>query len=269
MTMSKGKGPSGPASVEDFLDIAGHELRIPITSLKGQVQLMQRRLRREEGRERDLGDLDKVAYQIERLNHDLDIYLAAVHIAQRRLQVFLEPLDLVPVLTRVVKMYAAGSATHIVRFECNEESVQGNWDKRRIEQVVGVLIANAFKYSQGGEVLVRLWALDGVAHIEVCDQGLGVPSKERAKIFQAYTHASNAANHGVGLGLYVARAIVRRMGGRIGVRPRPGGGSQFWFELPFQQAGRIKRQPVEISVARAARAANGVPTPAGITALGN
>jgi signal transduction histidine kinase len=255
--------------VEDFLDIAGHELRIPITSLKGQVQLMQRRLRREEGRERDMADLDKIAYQVERLNHDLDIYLASVHIAQRRLQVFLEPVDLVPVLTRVVKMYAGGSSNHAVRLECDEESVVGDWDKRRIEQVVGVLIANALKYSPAGEVTVRLSTIHGIAHIEVCDRGLGVPAKERAKIFQAYVHGSNAANHGVGLGLYVARAIIKKMGGRIGVRPRLGGGSEFWIELPFQPTPPVRRQPVEISSARSARASSDVPTPAAVTAVSN
>lgn len=236
--MRQPKDTSAPSALDQFLDIAGHELRIPITALKGQVQLMQRRLRRESGRERDLVDLDKMAYQVERLTLDVDIYLAAAHIAEHRLKVHPEPADIVAVLARLVGIFSAGTAGHAVRFECAFESLPGMLDKRRVEQVGGILLANALKYSPDGEVVVCLGAQGDIARVEVLDRGVGVPARERARIFQRYTHGSNVENSGAGLGLYVARELVRRQGGRIGVRPRSGGGSVFWFELPLHPMHR-------------------------------
>jgi signal transduction histidine kinase len=241
--MSQSRNPIGQSTLDHFIDVAGHDLRIPITALKGQVQLMQRRLRKDGGRERDLADLDKIAYQIERLNQELDIYLAAAHISKRRFEVHPEPGDLVAIAERVANIYARGSSAHLVRFEAAREHIPGEWDRRRIEQALGVLISNALRYSAGGEVLLRV-ALEGdQARIEVADRGVGVPPGERAKIFEAYTQGSNVENGGVGLGLHVARAIAKKHGGRIGVRARPGGGSVFWIELPLEQAASRRHEP--------------------------
>lgn len=232
--MRQPKVDSAPSALDQFLDIAGHELRIPITALKGKVQLMQRRLRREGGRERDLDDLDKIAYQIERLTHEVDIYLAAAHIAEHRLIVQPEMADLAAVVARLVGIYAAGTAGHAVRYESDVAELPGRFDKRRIEQALGVLLANALKYSPSGEIIVRLAEEEGMARLEVLDRGIGVPARERGRIFQRYVHGSNVENAGAGLGLYVARELVRRQGGHLGVRARPEGGSIFWVELPLR-----------------------------------
>lgn len=233
--MRQPKNQPAPTALDQFLDVAGHELRIPITALKGKVQLMQRRLRREAGRERDLDDLDKIAYQIERLTHEVDIYLAAAHIAEHRLVVQPVLCDLAAAIARLVGIYTAGTAGHGVRYESDVVELFGRYDKRRVEQALGVLLANALKYSPSGEVTVRLAEENGIARLEVLDRGVGVPAKERARIFQQYTHGSNVENAGAGLGLFVARELVRRQGGHVGVRARPDGGSIFWIELPLCQ----------------------------------
>jgi signal transduction histidine kinase len=234
---------SAPHALDAFLDVAGHELRIPITALKGQVQLMQRRLRREVGRERDLADLDKIAYQVERLTHEVDIYLAAAHIAERRLIVQPELGDLAAVVARLVGIYSAGAAGHVVRLESSIESLPGVFDKRRAEQALGVLLANALKYSPSGEVVVRLRERNGAALLEVLDRGVGVLAKDRKHIFARYGRGSNIENAGAGLGLYVARELVTRQGGHIGVRARPEGGSIFWIELPLQEKSALNDEP--------------------------
>lgn len=241
--MTQPKDATAQPDLDQFLDIAGHELRNPIAALKGQVQLLQRRLRKAEGRERDLADLDKMLYQIERLNTEVDIYLAAAHIAKRRLKVLPEPMDLVMIVERLVGVYAAGAAGHAISLECSAECILGKYDKRRIEQALGVLLNNALKYSPSGQILVRLGAESGIARLEVLDHGVGVPVKERARIFQQYTHGSNVENAGVGLGLYVARVLIRRHVGRIGVQPRPDGGSIFWIELPALLSGTGEGDP--------------------------
>jgi signal transduction histidine kinase len=259
--MTQPKLTSTQTALDDFLDVAGHELRIPLTAMKGRVQLLQRRLRREQEagqeRARDLADLDLVVYQIERLNHELDLYLAAAHIAQDRLQIAPDAGDMVTIVDRLTRIYATGAAAHVVRFERlpeGHESLPGNWDRRRVELTLSVLLSNAIKYCPDGEIIVRLIPRDAVVRVEVEDQGIGVPPRERRKIFEAYTHGSNVENYGVGLGLYIARAVVQKHGGRIGVQPRTSGGSTFWIELPMHPVSKATPTPRSASLASAAGA---------------
>lgn len=217
----------------EFLDIAGHELRTPITALKGHVQLLQRRLRKQEGRENDLTELDKMVYQIERINHQLDVYLGASHIARAKYAVAPVETDLVAVVRRIVAIYEAGSTAHAIELRSDDEHITGIWDRKRLEEVVSALLANAVKFSSGGEIIIHLSRTGDSARVEVSDRGVGVPTSDRRMIFDAYTHGSNVENSGAGLGLYIAREAIRRQGGRIGMRAHPGGGSIFWFTLPF------------------------------------
>jgi len=232
----------------DFLDLAGHELRSPLTILKGQAQLLQRRMRREGEREADVFDLDKMLFQIERLNHQVGALLDATHLAQRRLTLVPEAIDLTPSVRRVVAFCVAGNPNITIQLETPSEPLIGHWDRHRIESVIRELLFNAIKYG-GDDITIRLTRepdpTPGRGHsgeqarIEVEDHGIGVPARERSAIFGERARGSNAAHAGVGLGLYVARAIVRRHHGRIGVRPRapkgPRGapGSVFWVTLPL------------------------------------
>ena len=224
-------------SLDDFLDLAGHELRIPITALKGQIQLLQRRLRKQEGRDGELAEIDRMLYQIERLNHQLGVFLDTTHITQKRVQLLPGVCDLVPLAQRVATLYAAGAPGREVRLEVAPAALAhglvGTWDRLRVEAALSELLGNALKYSFEGEIVVRLSCAEGQARVEVEDTGMGVPAADRARIFRPYQHAANADNAGVGLGLYVIRATLRKMGGKVGMRPRAGGGSVFWFTLPL------------------------------------
>jgi signal transduction histidine kinase len=109
-------------------------------------------------------------------------------------------------------------------------------DRHRVEQVLVNLLDNAVKYSlDGGAVAVSAHRSGGRVVVSVDDRGIGIPSAERDLIFQKFyrvdPHLSRAPG-GTGLGLYICRELLRRMGGRIGVRDRTGGGSTFFFELP-------------------------------------
>lgn len=216
---------------------------MPLTALKGQLQLMQRRLRRDPEREDDLTDLAKMLYQLERLNHQLDVFLAATHIQQHRYTLLLAPCNIVPLLRRLVTLYAGGMTQHSIQFQTDVDELIGEWDQRRIEETVEALLSNALKYSDGGEIRVSLSERQGVAHVEVQDEGIGVPAKERTAIFNAYMTGSRAESVGVGLGLYVAKQAVRRQHGRIGVRSlERRQGSVFWFDLPLVQPVRSRRR---------------------------
>jgi signal transduction histidine kinase len=109
-------------------------------------------------------------------------------------------------------------------------------DRGRIEQVLVNLIDNAVKYSpDGGEVLVTTASSEAGVRVEVADEGMGIPLAEQGSVFEKFYRGDpqhRAVPGGTGLGLYICRELLRRMGGTIGVRSRPGEGSTFFFELP-------------------------------------
>jgi len=218
-----------------FLDIAGHDLRNPIAVLKSHVQLMQRRLNREDDRDQDLRDLGRMAFQIERLVVRLDTYLEAARIAQGQfsLQVDGAPTDLSALAHRLESVYRVVSRTHTVVFDLPDKPVVAPWDSPRVELALENLLTNALKYSPKGQIQVRITREPSVARLSVTDSGIGVPVGEEEAIFEAYTHGSNVENPGVGLGLYVTREIVRSHNGEIGVIPSAGEGATFWFALPL------------------------------------
>lgn len=218
---------------DEFLDVAGHDLRTPITALKGHVQLLQRRLRKQGDRDQDIIDLNKMIYQVERLNHQLDVYLAASHITRRKFAIAPSETDLTAIVRRVLDVYKGGTTGHTFTLDAPDEPVTGTWDRRRIEQAFTALLNNAVKFSADGSIIeVRVHRDPDIVRLEVSDRGVGVPPAERRRIFEPSTHGSNVENAGPGLGLHVAREAIRRQGGRIGVRARRGGGSTFWVTLP-------------------------------------
>ncbi len=120
-------------------------------------------------------------------------------------------------------------------------------DPDRIEQVLVNLIDNAVKYSpDGGEVTVSTARAEGRVRVEVADEGLGIPASEHDSVFEKFYRGQRgrAVPAGTGLGLYICRELVRRMGGTIGVRSRLGGGSTFYFELPSPTTSSRRFGPV-------------------------
>lgn len=219
--------------IGEFLDLAGHELRGPITTLKGQAQLFRRRLVRKADREADVADLNRMLYQVERLEHEVDVYLEAARIQRRRVRLMPELCDLTELARKLVELYTHGAAGAAISLDADAPALFGFWDKRRLRLALSVLLGNAVKYGGENEVVVRIRQVEGTARVEVLDRGIGIPTKERGAVFKAYTTGSNAENSGVGLGLFVARELARKHHGRVGVQARGGGGSMFWLELPL------------------------------------
>jgi two-component system, chemotaxis family, CheB/CheR fusion protein len=238
MPSSKGDNQSPSSQATDqrerILDIAAHELRTPITSLKGHIQLLQRRLRNQPEREADAAELRKMLYQVERLNHHIDLFLSITHLTQGRFEMVTTSFDLTAEVRRIVEMINAGSSSPAIVMHDNDLPVVGEWDRRRINETLMALLTNAIKFSPAGDIVVQLERKDDVTRVEVHDRGPGVPQADRHRIFEPYVTGSNIENSGVGLGLYVASEAVKRHHGRIGVRSRRGGGSIFWFEVPLE-----------------------------------
>ncbi len=216
-----------------FMDVASHELRSPLTALSGTAQILQRRLRQDPERTSDLADLDKILYHAARLANQVDVFLAAAHLAQQRFEIVPTECDAIAATRRVTDLFAAASRGRAITFEADSEDLPIIADRKRLEELLTILLSNAVKYSPRGDIAVRVTHTPRSLRVEVADRGIGVPPAERRHVFEPYARASNNAANTPGLGLYVARAIVQRHNGTIGVRAHQGGGSVFWFELPL------------------------------------
>lgn len=222
---------------DEFLSIAGHELRSPITSIRGLAQLLQRHWPQMEP-ERIAASLGSIAEQTEQMAQLVDELLDVSRIRSGRLALAMQPCDLVALLRTVVER-AAPQREGEIRLRAPEPlTVAG--DAGRLLQVVTNLIDNAAKYSDP-RAPIEVTALrdDGWATVAVRDRGIGIPAEGLERLFERFYRAENAAQHagGLGLGLYICREIVERHGGTIAVASTPGEGSLFTVRLPLAGEG--------------------------------
>ncbi len=146
--------------------------------------------------------------------------------------------NVIEVARRVVENYAV-VADHPLSLNTKEEKLIGFFDESRVEQVLGNLIGNAFKYSEAGkpvEVFVELMGNEAV--IAVKDEGYGISKEQQSHIFDRFyrVHSQGYADiKGLGLGLYICHEIVTKLGGRIWLESEPGEGSTFYFSLPLEE----------------------------------
>jgi signal transduction histidine kinase len=222
-----------------FFSVAAHELKTPLTSLLGQAQLLQRRMRRERAAdERNLRGVQVVAAQASRLNQMVAALLDIARIEQGQLSIERGPLDLCALALQVVEEIQPTLNRHTVVYEAAASELPIEGDALRLEQVLQNLIGNAVKYSPGGgEVRVRVGRQDGRALVAVSDQGIGIPAEALPRLFTRFFRAGNADPHGIsgmGIGLYVVGEIVALHGGEIAVASQEGQGSTFtvWLPLP-------------------------------------
>ncbi len=224
---------------DEFLSIAAHELKTPLTNVRGAAEVLQRRAARTGPyvmTERDLRMLATIAQQSQRLHQQIDTLLDLSHIGTDRLQLEFSPTDVCRLVGRVVEEIQPALERHQVVARCQEPAliVQGN--AMRLEQVVQNLLQNAIKYSpDGGEITVDIRRRGSDVIIEVTDKGIGIPPEAQARLFERFYRAPNAASLGIsgmGIGLAVVTDIVAQHGGRVEVSSAVGEGSTFTVCLP-------------------------------------
>lgn len=220
-----------PYEVSELLSIAGYELRSPITPLKIRLQQTRRRLQREGGRERDIDDLSKALYHVERIQQQVALLLDATSLLRGSCTLAPRLSDLSDVARRLADIYASADAGRVIRLEGVDKSLTGLWDSPRLDVALRELVSNALKYTTG-DITLRLARRGLYARVEVEDTGPAIPHGLHERIFDPYV-TGYQSNHGLGLGLYVAREIVRLHGGKMGMRPTRAGGAIFWFTLPL------------------------------------
>lgn len=229
---------------DEFLSIASHELKTPLTSLKIQVQLRARALAKgdvsvfaPEALERTLSSDVR---QVDRLMRLVDDILDVSRISTGRFALRIgEPVDLVASVRDVLERSAAALAAAGCQVALEAPAaVLGRWDRGRIEQAVLNLLTNAWKYGRGRPIHCVVRALEDRALLSVRDEGIGISAVDQKRIFQVFERAVSASEvSGLGLGLYITRRIVEAHQGSIRVESELGKGSTFTLELPFEPHG--------------------------------
>jgi PAS domain S-box-containing protein len=222
---------------EEFLSIASHELRTPITAIQLHVQDLQRTLARNpEGiaPERLRRGLEVADRQVKRQLHLVNDLLDVSRLGAGRLVLRPEPLDLAALVREVAERFEPELARTGSRLTLEAPApVPGSWDKLRLEQVVTNLVSNAVKYGQGKPIGLTVEASGGRARLAVSDAGIGIAPEHLERIFGRFERAVSERHYGgFGLGLWIARHIIERMGGHISVSSELGVGSTFRVELP-------------------------------------
>lgn len=229
---------------DEFLATAAHDLKNPLTIVKGGAQLLRRELSRGDALDRDrlavgLASLDAAATRVSRqVDGLLDItrHRSGVPMDLQR-----RTTDLIALARQVAAEYRQASEAHSVRVETDLETLVGYLDRGRLERLLDNLLSNAVKYSPGGgEVVLSVARELGDAVIAVCDRGIGIPPDELERIFERFGRGSNVPHHigGSGIGLTSVRQIVEAHGGAICVESRVGAGTTFRVHLPLVPDGR-------------------------------
>ncbi len=225
---------------DEFLSVASHELKTPLTPLSLKLDVLARELAAEADLPRAprwARYVESARGQVRRLADLVNDLLDVSRISTGRLQLHLEAVDLAAVVRDVVAQFEQQAA----KFGCSlvlqvgQEPLVGRWDRLRVEQVVGNLLSNAIKYGAGHPVHLHLEADGGRARLAVRDEGIGIAPEHLGRIFEKFERAVSERHYGgLGLGLYVTRTIVEALGGTVAVESQPGQGACFRVELPLE-----------------------------------
>jgi PAS domain S-box-containing protein len=224
---------------DEFLSMAAHELKTPLTSTKGFVELLRRQIQRPQWNQARISRLqEQLREQVDRLEHLVADLLDASRIQQARLEPHPVPLDLAMLATQVLQRFRddpSGRFPHLFVLEA-PEPVMGTWDRNRLDQVITNLVSNAIKYSpDGGEVTVTVRNVDDHAELTVRDQSIGIDPDLQTRLFQPFIRGNVGGEvPGSGLGLHITSQIVEQHGGTISVASTPGSGSTFTVRLPLE-----------------------------------
>ncbi|MDE2503085.1 MAG: response regulator, partial [Burkholderiales bacterium] len=228
-----------------FLANMSHEIRTPMNGVLGMAELLQgTRLDAEQARY-----VDAIALGARSLHDLLGDILDLAKIEEGKVEI--EHIDFEParVLGDIVEVYrelaAARGTVLVTRFDAQSApAVRG--DSLRFRQVVTNLLGNAIKFTERGRITLGSQAIEGPPgdarrwlRVEVCDTGVGIAPEILPLLFQRFTQADASTTRrfgGSGLGLVICKNLVELMGGSIEVESRPGVGSRFWFDLPFEVA---------------------------------
>jgi signal transduction histidine kinase/PAS domain-containing protein len=239
--------------MDEFLSIASHELRTPLTTINGNIQLARRRLQTllpaEAISEDSASKIDQIHDLLNRAEHQVRMQnrlvsdlLDVSRIQANRLDLHIEPCDLLAIVRETVADQRALAPARVIRLESPSDPVLFiEADCDRVAQVITNYLTNALKYSAADlPVEVRVSREDSYVRVSVRDEGPGLPPEEQGRLWERFYRVpgisvQSGSEVGLGLGLYICSIIIERHHGQVGVQSVPGQGSTFWFTLPITQ----------------------------------
>jgi signal transduction histidine kinase len=234
---------------DEFLSIASHELRTPVTSIKGYTQLAKMLIK-----EGDLSTsdeyLDIALDQIDRMSRLILELLDVSRIETGRLEIRREAITWSFFVRDVVHRHHTAVSDRRFHVSVPDDTQIVAGDRDRLEQVLGNLLENAVKYSPDGSDITVTVDDRGESFVTaVCDRGIGIPADELGQVFERFhrgRQVSSTNYGGLGLGLYITKQIIERHGGTIWVDSKEGQGTTFYFSLPIAEQSTIALSPAQV-----------------------
>ncbi|EFH81573.1 PAS domain S-box protein [Ktedonobacter racemifer] len=229
---------------DNFISMVSHELKTPVTSIKGYTQLLQKHFQRSDEKQ-SLYFLAKMNYQLDKLTDLINEILSISQLDLGMLNLRPKVFDLVEVVREELESQQATTATHKLQLK-GVEKLTITGDCERIGQVIHHLVSNAIKYSPGRkQVCIEICHSDQAALIHIQDYGIGIDSEHFSRLFERFYRVDEPLEQtfpGLGIGLYLAHEIIQRHQGHIWVESQKGQGSTFSFSLPLQPHTAIAKE---------------------------
>jgi signal transduction histidine kinase len=224
---------------DEFISIVSHELRSPLTPIRGFVQFVARDLSRKGGNKEHVQRLNSVAGHVDRMTRLVDDLLDVSRLKAGSLDLRRSWVDILDICREVIADRQAGEMHQQLAFDEASSGVAGYWDPDRLYQVIDNLVGNAVKYSPPDGTITISVANDpelSIASVTVSDEGPGIAVEEREQVFSAFFRSREAARGqiaGLGLGLYICQELVTAHGGEIAIDESTSGGAAFTVSLPI------------------------------------
>jgi PAS domain S-box-containing protein len=223
---------------DEFISIASHELKTPLTTLSGYAQLIDTRMKKEY--ESNLKFLSKMDQQFHKLNRLINDLLDVSKIQSGKLSLSKAIFNIVELVEETIQEVEPISNDHKLTLNKSMEKIQVDADIMKISQVLTNFLTNAIKYSpKNSSITVNVSNSNDDVLVEVIDEGRGIAENLQKKVFDKFFQVDNPGTNlaqGMGLGLYISSEIIKRHGGTIGLKSQVGKGSTFYFTLPKAKA---------------------------------
>ncbi|WP_158288374.1 sensor histidine kinase [Mucilaginibacter psychrotolerans] len=222
------------AKKDEFMSIASHELKTPITTVKASLQVLEKMVSQNDDLKGIAPFVQRSSKQVNKLTNLIDELLDVTRIQAGRLELKRSEFNLMELVTECVEQCRLADGKHSIGIR-GDESLLLFADHDRIEQVLSNFLTNAFKYSpEGSAVEVHIERLDDSrVSLSVTDEGIGIPEANIGHVFDRFFRVEKTSQNysGMGLGLYISSQIIQGHHGEIGVRNNPLKGVTFWFAI--------------------------------------
>lgn len=226
---------------DEFISIASHELKTPLTSMRGYIQLLERLINRENNH--DLKTyISKVSSQISKLADLVSDLLDISNMESGKMKLSIRPFSFDDMLNNSIDNIQQIYPKHTIT-QTGSTNIIYPGDEMRLEQVVANYLTNAIKYSpEKNEIKVETSHDEDWLEVRVTDYGIGISPELQEQLFEKFFRVEESSNRfqGLGIGLFICQEIIQRHGGVCGVESELGKGSTFYFKLPLKRSDKIE-----------------------------